>query len=107
MATPMLPLLSLPLIVLVTWGLFVFACASITAKADDRRGTPKEQRRLITFFPSCPSYLLLLWGMAWLADQWVAPWGTIVVVAMHLLWGVPLLPGMWRDAKTLWRRPRA
>jgi hypothetical protein len=74
----------LPVLVFAVWFLWVFAAVAQVRARELRRGTPKDQRGGVSILPVIPLFPLSFWGVAWLADRFFAPWGSVVVGVLHL-----------------------
>lgn len=82
---PSLPFWLLPVLLFAVWCLWVFAASGEFRVKELRRGIPKDQRGGVSILPGIPLFPLCFWGVARLADIWVAPWGTVVIGALHVI----------------------
>lgn len=89
------------LIVFLAWCLWALAAMGHIAVENARKNTPEEKRRGFSIAPVIPLFPLAFFGLAKLADVFVAPWGTLVTAGLHLLFGLLCLMGVARYALQL------
>ena len=91
----------LPILIFLVWFLWVAACAGESNLRSAKKGVPPDQRPGTSILPGIPLFPLMFWGIAWGADQFVAPWGTLGVGAFHTVYGVVLGFGISRTVREL------
>jgi hypothetical protein len=71
------------------------------AAEDVRRGTPEGQRGGVSILPDIPVFPVVLWGIAWLIDRAIDPWGTWAVAGAHGVFAACLVVSLVRDWRYL------
>ena len=79
-----LPAWALPALIFGTWLLW----AAASAAALIRQAAAVGRRRSVSLFPVIPVIPLLVWGVAYVVDWLAAPWGTLVIGSLHLIFVV-------------------
>jgi hypothetical protein len=87
----------LALFILVVWCLWAVAVAAQRAVEDARRGIPEGRRGGVSIFPVIPVFPVVLWGIGWLIDRAVSPWGTWAVGVAHGVFAACLAVSLSRD----------
>ena len=71
------------------------------AVRDARRGIPEAERGGTSILPGMPVFPLVFWGIA-LAGDWVmVRWGSILVGAFHVVFGITLVVSIVRGVLEL------
>ena len=83
-------------LIFVVWCLWTVAVAQRAAE-DVRRGTPEGQRGGVSILPVIPAFPVVLWGIAWLIDRAIDPWGTWAVGVAHGVFAACLTVSLVRD----------
>jgi len=91
----------LPVFLFLVWFLWVIACAGETAVSNARRGIPEGRRGGASVFPGIPVFPLVFWGVAWIIDSVVSPWGSIIVGGAHVVFMILLIVSIVRDLRYL------
>ncbi len=91
----------LPVFLFLVWFLWVIACAGETAVSNARRGMPKGRRGGASILPGIPVFPLAFWGVAWIIDSVVSPWGSIIVGGAHVVFVIFLIVSIVRDLRYL------
>ena len=91
----------LPVLIFLVWFVWIGACGLGVAVEDARRGVPEGERRGTSIFPGMPFFPLVFWGIAWAIDRVLDPWGSILIGAFHVVYGVVLVVSIARDVRTL------
>jgi hypothetical protein len=89
------------LVVSLTWCLWVVAAVEGRAAADAAKRTPSDKRGGVSILPVIPLFPLVLFGVAKVVDIIADPWGTRVIVILHLLLALALLTSVARDVGRL------
>ena len=92
---------SLPVFLFVVWCVWVIACAGETAVSNARRGIPEGMRGGASVLPGIPVFPLAFWGVAWIIDSIVSPWGSIIVGGAHVVFVVLLIVSIVRASRHL------
>ena len=79
---------SLLALLLFVWVLWLFASMAEVAVSEARKGIPEGERRQVSLLPGIPVFPLLFWGIALLFDWISSPWGTLVIVGVHIILGI-------------------
>lgn len=104
---PSLPGWVLPVLLFVVWCLWALAAIVGLRARELRRGTPKEQRGGVSILPVIPLFPMVFWGVAWVADRWFAPWGTLAVGVAHTVLAAAMLFALVRDLRFCLRGKRS
>ena len=91
----------LPVFLFLVWFVWVIACAGETAVSNARRGIPEGRRGGASFFPGIPVFPLVFWGVAWIIDSVVSPWGSSIVGGAHVVFLILLIVSIVRDLRYL------
>ena len=91
----------LPVFIFFVWALWIAACAVQAAVKDARLGIPAGERRGTSVFPGMPLFPLAFWGIAWIIDLALRPWGSVLVGAFHVILGGMLIVSVIRGNRTL------
>lgn len=91
----------IPVFVFFVWFLWIGACAAEAAVEDARRGTPEGERHGVSILPGMPVFPLAFWGVAWAVDRAIGPWGSILVGAFHVAFGITLVVSIVRSIRSL------
>lgn len=83
----------------LTWYLWAVAAAAQRLADYEARQVPPERRGGVSVFPALPLFPLMAWGAALLIDRIVPPWGSRVMVAIHLVLVALFLVTTLRDLK--------
>src|SRR5262245_50700858 len=70
----------LPIILFLSWFAFVLAPQGKKAIDDERNGVPKDKRQRTSILPGFPLMPLFFWGLAWLLDRVISPWGSRSII---------------------------
>ena len=84
----------------LTWCAWLVAAAAERAASDAANRVPKAKRGGVSIAPAIPLFPLVFFGLAWVVDDRFAPWGSLVVAALH----VPLFVAFVAFAVLSWRR---
>jgi len=92
------------LLVFVTFVWFLMVGVTVTQYAveDAKRGIPVNQRRGVSWLPGIPIFPLMFWGVAWVVDQFVEPWGTWTIGGFHAVIGGLCVISIGRNVWRLW-----
>ena len=85
----------------IVWSLWVVACAGEAAVRDARRGIPEGKRGGASIVPFIPVFPLAFWGLAWIIDRVVSPWGSIIVGGAHVVFVILLIVSIVRYLRHL------
>ena len=85
------------LIIFLTWCLWALATMLQKAAVDAINKVPKDRRGGVSIALVIPLFPLLLFGAAKVADRFLAPWGTGIILWLHLLLAIPFLVSIARD----------
>jgi hypothetical protein len=91
-------------LIFVVWCLWAVAAVAQRAAEDVRRGTPEGQPGGVSILPVIPAFPVVLWGIAWLIDRVIDPWGTWAVAGAHGVFAACLVVTLvrdWRDLRSL------
>ena len=91
----------LPVFLFLVWFVWVIACAGETAVGNARRGIPEGRRGGASIFPGIPVFPLVFWGVAWIIDSVVSPWGSSIVGGAHVVFVVLLIVSIVRASRHL------
>ena len=86
---------------LLTWFVWVIACAAESSLRKARQGIPEEERGGVSILPGFPLFPLVAWGMALVADRWVGPWGSYGMAGLHLVLGINWALSIYRNSAEL------
>lgn len=86
----------LPFIVVV-WLMWAVAATLQVRVRDVVEPLTDGNRRGMSVVPVIPLFPLLLWGIANLVDLGVAPWGTVLIGSLHVLFALALVISIARD----------
>ena len=86
----------LPFVVLV-WLMWAVAATLQVRVWDVVDPLPNGQPRGMSALPVIPLFPLLLWGLAKLIDHGIAPWGTVAIGSLHVLFALALSISIIRD----------
>jgi hypothetical protein len=89
----------LPIFLFAVWWLWVVACVAQNGAEDIRRNTPENSRRSFSILPGFPLFPLFFWAIAVVINQWLQPWGTILIGGFHLVFAIFLLVSIVRDIR--------
>ena len=89
----------LPLLLFGVWFLWTFAAIAEKRAGEVRAGTPPERRGGVSILPVIPLFPLFFWGVAWFADRFFPPWGSIVVGGLHVVLALFMLATLFRDLR--------
>ena len=79
-----LPAWALPALIFGAWLLWAVTSASALI----RQAAEEGHERSVSLFPVIPVFPLLVWGLAYAVDWFAAPWGTLVIGSMHVVFAV-------------------
>ena len=75
----------LPLILCLSWLTIAIAPAGRLAIEDEQKGVPDDKKRGTSICPTFPVIPLILWGIAWILDRVISPWGARIFITLHLV----------------------
>jgi hypothetical protein len=75
----------LPVVLFLSWFAFVLTPVWEKAIEDERNSVPESERCRTSIFPGFPVMPLLFWGLAWLLDRIISPWGFRSILILHLI----------------------
>ena len=87
--------------IFVVWSLSIVAAVVQRAADDARDGTPEGQRGGVSILPGIPVFPIALWGIAWLIDRVLNPWGTWAIAGAHGVFAACLIASLVRDWRYL------
>lgn len=93
--------------ILSVWCLWVAAASAQNAVRDVREPLPEGRRRGTSIIPVIPLYPAILWLVTRGIDKLVDPWGTALMVVLHLIFAAALSWSLIRDFRILRTEKRA
>ncbi len=91
----------LPVLIFLVWILWVAACAEESNLRSAKEGRPPSERPGTSILPGFPLFPLAFWGIAWVVDRFVEPWGTLTVGAFHAVFGAVLIVSIVRCTREI------
>ncbi len=91
----------LPIFIFLVWSIWVVACAAQVAEKQASEGVPEKDRSGTSILPGMPVFPLAFWGVSWIIDYWLAPWGSFLVAGFHVLFACFLIRSIVRSSRTL------
>jgi hypothetical protein len=96
-----MPSRQLLLALLAVWILWLVAAVVQNDADKAARGVPQGERGGVSWFPVIPFFPLFFWWVAVAFDEYVDPWGSLIVGSFHGVLAVVFIVSIVRSVRRL------